>query len=309
MLDLLSKPDDCLMDVVKSQLEENCGDTLVDRKKMAIPKWIEAKYGSKTPEQFSPFIWNDDRRAILRSELDALYAKIYNFSVGELIYILDKFPIVRRKDETKYSEYRSKRFVLEAYLRLFGDELTPSEIIALQQESAKSKRFSISQSKSSRIEPPTETTLTKAQTKPDKQANPVPPTIISTSADTIQQTTSSITLPPGITSSKVISHKSESKTGSNIAESKQPLVPLQSMDNLASTPQTIQSITKMPPGIASSKKITALNDEKPVPDQPSLLDFSLYKCAACGKMVMGMEKEKHTRSVHGGKDPGYTKIR
>ena len=32
---------------------------------------------------------------------------------AELAYILDTFPIVRRKDEALYGEYRTKRMVLE----------------------------------------------------------------------------------------------------------------------------------------------------------------------------------------------------
>ena len=34
--------------------------------------------------------------------------------------LLDTFPIVRRKDEEKYGEYRTKRMVLEAYDKLQG---------------------------------------------------------------------------------------------------------------------------------------------------------------------------------------------
>ncbi len=33
----------------------------------------------------------------------------------ELAYILDTFPIVRRKDEGRWGEYRTKRLVLEAF--------------------------------------------------------------------------------------------------------------------------------------------------------------------------------------------------
>ena len=33
----------------------------------------------------------------------------------ELAYILDTFPIVPRKDEAQYGEYRTKRMVLEKY--------------------------------------------------------------------------------------------------------------------------------------------------------------------------------------------------
>ena len=71
------------------------------------PAWVEAP----TP---APFVWDDERRAHLRAELDALYAHLYGLTRDELAYILDTFPIVRRKDEARWEEYRTKRLVLEA---------------------------------------------------------------------------------------------------------------------------------------------------------------------------------------------------
>jgi hypothetical protein len=62
-----------------------------------------------------PFTWDDARRSQLRAELDALYAHLYGLSQEELAYILETFPIVKRKDEATYGEYRTKRLVLEAY--------------------------------------------------------------------------------------------------------------------------------------------------------------------------------------------------
>jgi len=67
---------------------------------------------SATP---APFVWDEARRARLRAELDGLYAHLYGLTRDELAYILDTFPIVRRRDEEKYGEYRTKRMVLEAY--------------------------------------------------------------------------------------------------------------------------------------------------------------------------------------------------
>jgi hypothetical protein len=62
-----------------------------------------------------PFVWDEERRARLRAELDAIYAHLYGLTREELEYILETFPIVRRKDEARYGEYRTKRMVLEAY--------------------------------------------------------------------------------------------------------------------------------------------------------------------------------------------------
>ena len=63
----------------------------------------------------APFVWDEERRAYLRAELDGLYAHLYGLTREELAHILDTFPIVRRKDEEMYGEYRTKRMVLEAF--------------------------------------------------------------------------------------------------------------------------------------------------------------------------------------------------
>jgi hypothetical protein len=62
-----------------------------------------------------PFIWNDDRRFQLRCELDAAYFHLYGINRDDADYIMDTFPIVRRKDEAAYGEYRTKRVILEIY--------------------------------------------------------------------------------------------------------------------------------------------------------------------------------------------------
>ncbi|MCO6449881.1 MAG: hypothetical protein J5I90_03730 [Caldilineales bacterium] len=63
----------------------------------------------------APFPWDEARRAALRADLDAVYAHLYGLSAAELAYILDTFPIVRRKDEAKFGEYRTKRMILERF--------------------------------------------------------------------------------------------------------------------------------------------------------------------------------------------------
>ncbi len=67
-----------------------------------------------------PFKWDEARCAQLRADLDGLYGHLYGLTRDELAYILDTFLIVRRKDEDRYGEYRTKRMVLEAYDWLQG---------------------------------------------------------------------------------------------------------------------------------------------------------------------------------------------
>ncbi|MBM4146941.1 MAG: restriction endonuclease [Nitrospira sp.] len=81
-----------------------------------------------------PFKWDEERRAILRAELDAFYAKLYGLTRDELRYILDPqdiygpnfpgetFRVLKEKEIKQYGEYRTRRLVLEAWDRLFGEK-------------------------------------------------------------------------------------------------------------------------------------------------------------------------------------------
>jgi hypothetical protein len=62
-----------------------------------------------------PFKWDEERRLLLRSELDVAYFHLYGIERDDVDYIMETFPIVKRKDEEKYGEYRTKRVILEIY--------------------------------------------------------------------------------------------------------------------------------------------------------------------------------------------------
>jgi hypothetical protein len=77
-----------------------------------------------------PFAWNTERRALLRAELDAYYAKLYGVTRDELRYILDPadiygadypsetFRVLKNNEIRQFGEYRTRRLVLEAWDRL-----------------------------------------------------------------------------------------------------------------------------------------------------------------------------------------------
>lgn len=107
---------------------------------------------------FPPFTWNEERRAILRAELDAYYAQLYGLTRKQLRYILDPadltereledildpreevadpldpagyatraaastfpgetFRVLKEKEIRQYGEYRTRRLVLEAWEKL-----------------------------------------------------------------------------------------------------------------------------------------------------------------------------------------------
>ncbi|MCS6928411.1 MAG: hypothetical protein NZM43_02840 [Saprospiraceae bacterium] len=127
----------------------------------APPEWCE-DYG-RTPGEVEgcplpPFKWDEERRAVLKAELDALYARLYGLTRKQLRYILDPadltprelehildpweevanpleeaayrqrcaqstfpgetFRVLKEKELRHYGEYRTRRLVLEAWERL-----------------------------------------------------------------------------------------------------------------------------------------------------------------------------------------------
>ena len=105
-----------------------------------------------------PFRWKEERRAFLRAELDAWFARAYGLTRKQLRYVLDPadltpselenildpdeqvrdpldatgyaariaasdfpsetFRVLKNKDIVKFGEYRTRRLVLEAWERL-----------------------------------------------------------------------------------------------------------------------------------------------------------------------------------------------
>jgi very-short-patch-repair endonuclease len=127
-----------------------------------LPSWISAYPEIETNPQkgipFPPFRWDEDRRAALRAELDAYYARLYGLTRKQLRYILDPadltereladildpweevrdpldpagyaarvaastfpgetFRVLKEKELRQFGEYRTRRLVLEAWENL-----------------------------------------------------------------------------------------------------------------------------------------------------------------------------------------------
>ena len=63
----------------------------------------------------APFHWDEQRRDLIRAELDAAYFRLYGVDRDDVDYIMDTFSTVKRRDEAANEEYRTKRMILEAY--------------------------------------------------------------------------------------------------------------------------------------------------------------------------------------------------
>jgi hypothetical protein len=102
------------------------------------PKVLELTFTSHSLASFAldlghdgpPFAWDEDRRAHLRADLDAFYARAYGLTRDELRYILDPadvkgpdypsetFRVLKEKEIRHHGEYRTRRLVLAAWDRM-----------------------------------------------------------------------------------------------------------------------------------------------------------------------------------------------
>lgn len=123
--DIWKEADEDLRSVIQQQWNNN--QAVTGGHEWSPPDWcIIDQDGCPLP----PFKWDESRRAVLKAELDAIYAKLYGLSTEELRYILDPqdvygpdfpgetFRVLKEKEIRQFGEYRTKRLVLEAWHRL-----------------------------------------------------------------------------------------------------------------------------------------------------------------------------------------------
>ena len=96
-----------------------------------VPRMLELVYTAydMTPlardlgDGGEPFIWDEDRRALLRAELDAFFFRMYGIDDRDDVdYILETFQTetggLKHNEIAKYGTYRTKDLVLDAYDRM-----------------------------------------------------------------------------------------------------------------------------------------------------------------------------------------------
>lgn len=88
-----------------------------------LPRILELTYTAVDMEGFArdlgydgpPFKWDEERRFWLRAELDAAFFHLYGIDRDDVDYIMETFPIVKRKDIAAHGTYRTKEAILSIY--------------------------------------------------------------------------------------------------------------------------------------------------------------------------------------------------
>lgn len=76
-----------------------------------------------------------------------------------------------------------------------------------------------------------------------------------------------------------------------------------------SRPDKPAAVEKSPTPSPRPKNEPAAPEAQPMASQATLTDFGLYKCEACGKMVMGFDRENHVQEAHRGKSVEWKKMK
>ncbi|MGW0816238.1 Eco57I restriction-modification methylase domain-containing protein [Streptomyces viridiviolaceus] len=101
-------------------------DQLTSHRDFITPRALELIYTAHDMSPFAkdladsggPFRWDDERRAIIRAELDALFFHLYGVQRDDVDYTMETFPIVKQKDVSKYGSFRTKELILAEYDRM-----------------------------------------------------------------------------------------------------------------------------------------------------------------------------------------------
>jgi hypothetical protein len=95
-----------------------------------VPRVLELSYTAWDLQPFAkdvgyngaPFVWDEERRFLMRCELDALYFHLYQIGRDDVDYIMETFPIVKRKDikrtageDGENGEFLTKKVILTMY--------------------------------------------------------------------------------------------------------------------------------------------------------------------------------------------------
>ena len=264
------------------------------------------------PQIMAPFAWNEDRRAMLRAELDAYYARLYGLTRDELRYILDPqdvygpdfpgetFRVLKDNETAKFGEYRTRRLVLEAWDRLESElgPIDPERLKSYVPSEPASKKTDHGNTEQSRRQSPSAPSHGKqpvSQHPTQNAASKSPASSAWFGAPKPRSTQTSL-FPEDTGSPQPSLFTSASAPASN----QKPAAPQpKGKPKPAATPSsgTKNSTTVAPQTNTGSKTAAATNNDA----------WSLFKCSVCGRLIPGFSRPAHEKS-HPGKNIEWKKV-
>ena len=82
---------------------------------LTFTAWDIEPFARDLGDDGPPFRWEEERRFVMRAELDAAFFHLYGIDRDDVDYIMETFPVVKKRDEQKYGTFRTKNLILEIY--------------------------------------------------------------------------------------------------------------------------------------------------------------------------------------------------
>ena len=82
---------------------------------LTFTSWDMEPFARDLGDNGPPFRWDEERRFSMRAEVDAAFFHLYGIERDDVDYVMETFPIVKRKDEQLYGTFRTKELILEVY--------------------------------------------------------------------------------------------------------------------------------------------------------------------------------------------------
>lgn len=110
-------------------------DSSVTYRDFIIPRVLELTYTTRSLKPFAveigyngpPFRWNDQRRFLIKCEIDAAMFHLFGLNFDDLCHVMETFPIVKRHDYGQYGEFRTKRVICEIFNDIYDAQANARE--------------------------------------------------------------------------------------------------------------------------------------------------------------------------------------
>ena len=80
---------------------------------LAYTAWDMEAFARDLGDRGPRFQWDEQRRTLIRAELDAAYLHLYGLERDEVDHVMDSFDTLCRREQRELGEFHSKRLVLE----------------------------------------------------------------------------------------------------------------------------------------------------------------------------------------------------
>jgi hypothetical protein len=82
---------------------------------LSYTAWDMEAFARDQEDAGPPFRWSEERRTLIRAELDAAFFHLYGLDRDEAEHVMDSFEVLCHNEERRFGDFRTKQLILERY--------------------------------------------------------------------------------------------------------------------------------------------------------------------------------------------------